>query len=231
MNDLPHCAPEDVGMSSERLKSALEAATRVRFQRNRRGSAAPAPVVPPPACFLPSSGAAAPGAAPTQRLRLTITVCPSSTDLTSAPLQSYVDDGSKPSSHVAVARCGKVIYDDCYGYMDLESKTPIRDDAIYRLASMTKPITCVAAMICYERGCFQLDDPLSKYCPEWASTQVILPSFLKYHVILLLIECNFLPGAGGRRRGQPRARGPGHPDYDQAPFYAHRGCEILHLKR
>jgi CubicO group peptidase (beta-lactamase class C family) len=115
MRDLPHAAPEEVGVSSERLTAALRAATR-----------------------------------------------------------GYVDDGSKPSSHVAVARCGKVIYDDCYGYMDAASKVPIREDTIYRLASMTKPITCVAAMICYERGCFQLDDPLSKYCPEWAATQVLV---------------------------------------------------------
>ena len=52
--------------------------------------------------------------------------------------QGYVDDGSKPSAHVAVARCGKLVYDEVYGYMDVQGKIPLRSDAIYRLASMTK---------------------------------------------------------------------------------------------
>ena len=47
-----------------------------------------------------------------------------------------------------------------YGYADVATKEPLQADGIFRWASMTKPVTCVAAMICYERGCFQLDDPL-----------------------------------------------------------------------
>lgn len=54
------------------------------------------------------------------------------------PAKRYVDDGSKPSAHVAVARCGKLVYNEVYGYMDVEGRVPLRSDAIYRLASMTK---------------------------------------------------------------------------------------------
>ena len=54
------------------------------------------------------------------------------------PAKRYVDDGSKPSAHVAVARCGKLVYNEVYGYMDVECRVPLRSDAIYRLASMTK---------------------------------------------------------------------------------------------
>lgn len=60
-----------------------------------------------------------------------------------------------------------------FGYMDLESKTPLRDDAIYRMYSNTKIVTSVAAMMLLERGAYSLDDPLEKYLPEFADMQVL----------------------------------------------------------
>lgn len=163
MRDLQHAAPEDVGVSSTRLRTALEAVTRVSAVH---------------------AVSRATKRVHNEKLEMQFSLQWCDASRRQAPvllshdagggIQGYVDDGSKPSGRVAVARCGKVIYDDSYGYMDVESQTVLRDDAIYRLASMTKPITCVAAMICYERGCFQLDDPLSKFCPEWAQTQVLV---------------------------------------------------------
>jgi len=86
----------------------------------------------------------------------------------------HVDSGSMPNCQVMVSRCGKVVFFDTYGHADVEAGTPLRDDAIFRLASMTKPVTCVAAMICYERGCFQMGDALASYLPEWKDTQVLI---------------------------------------------------------
>lgn len=60
-----------------------------------------------------------------------------------------------------------------FGYMDLESKTPLRDDAIYRMYSNTKIVTSVAAMMLLERGVYSLDDPLENYLPEFANMQVL----------------------------------------------------------
>eukprot|EP00666_Eupelagonemidae_sp_cell4sb_P002168 gene2168-16917_t len=50
-----------------------------------------------------------------------------------------------------------------FGWADVAAKKPIRDDSIVRLFSMTKPITCAAAMMCYERGCFQMEEPVEIY--------------------------------------------------------------------
>jgi len=60
-----------------------------------------------------------------------------------------------------------------FGYMDLDSRTPLRDDAIYRMYSNTKIVTSVAAMMLLERGTYQLDDPLENYLPEFANMQVL----------------------------------------------------------
>ena len=62
-----------------------------------------------------------------------------------------------------------------FGYMDLESRTPLRDDAIYRMYSNTKIVTSVAAMMLLERGTYSLDDPLEKHLPEFANMQVLTP--------------------------------------------------------
>lgn len=88
--------------------------------------------------------------------------------------RQHVDAGSLAHSSVLVSRCGLVVLEDVHGCSDVESKIPLRADAIFRLMSMTKPITACAAMICYEAGYFQLDDPLSDTLPEWAETKVFI---------------------------------------------------------
>ena len=71
-----------------------------------------------------------------------------------------------------IHRRGKCAYFNCVGQMDVEADRPILDDTIFRIYSMTKPITAVAAMICYEEGHFQIDDPIAKFLPEFSEMHV-----------------------------------------------------------
>ena len=73
---------------------------------------------------------------------------------------------------IAVARHGHLAYQKSFGLMDIERNKPTRDDTIYRIYSMTKPITSVALMTLYEQGYFQLNDPVSRYVPSWKNHRV-----------------------------------------------------------
>ncbi|WP_223651505.1 serine hydrolase domain-containing protein [Hymenobacter psoromatis] len=88
-------------------------------------------------------------------------------------LQGYVDDGRLPGVIALVARDGKVVYRKALGYADAAAKTPLRPDAIERIASQTKAITSVGLMELYDQGKFQLDDPIAKYLPAFAHPQVL----------------------------------------------------------
>ena len=72
-----------------------------------------------------------------------------------------------------IARNGKIVYDKAYGYNDVDTKVPLDKNGIFRIASQTKAITSVAAMILWEEGKFSLDDPVSKYIPGFANEQVL----------------------------------------------------------
>jgi CubicO group peptidase (beta-lactamase class C family) len=67
-----------------------------------------------------------------------------------------------------------VLLRDTYGSQNVESGTPLADNALFRVYSMTKPLTCIAGMICYERGFFAMDDPVGLHLPEFASMSVIV---------------------------------------------------------
>jgi CubicO group peptidase (beta-lactamase class C family) len=71
-----------------------------------------------------------------------------------------------------VARRGKLVHLATAGHSDLEANKPLKNDAIFRIYSMTKPITTVAAMMLYEEGKFQIDDPVAMYLPEFKDVQV-----------------------------------------------------------
>ncbi len=88
-------------------------------------------------------------------------------------MQSYVDCGKITGLSTLLARKGKVIHFDQVGVMDRKSAVPLGDDAIFRIYSMTKSITCTALMILYEKGRFQLDDPVSKYLPAFERMKVL----------------------------------------------------------
>ena len=72
-----------------------------------------------------------------------------------------------------IARKGKIVFYKAYGYNDLDTKAPLDKNGIFRIASQTKAITTVAAMILWEEGKFSLDDPVSKFIPSFAKEQVL----------------------------------------------------------
>ncbi len=87
-------------------------------------------------------------------------------------VDGYVQDGKMPGVICMVARDGKLIYRSLHGNMDDEAEKPMRPDTIFRIFSMTKPIASVALMQLYEEGRFQLDDPASRYIPEFSDLRV-----------------------------------------------------------
>ncbi len=93
-------------------------------------------------------------------------------ELIGAHLHKYVDDERLPGTHVLVSRGGKVAYVDRYGWRDCERDLPVTTDTIYRIYSMTKPVTSIAAMQLYEQGLFQLNDPISRWLPAFSDTRV-----------------------------------------------------------
>ena len=86
--------------------------------------------------------------------------------------RAYVDDGRLPGFQVMVSRRGRVAHLSSYGMADKEAGRPIEADTIFRIYSMTKPITSVAAMMLWEQGAFELTDPISKWLPEFAEPTV-----------------------------------------------------------
>lgn len=79
-----------------------------------------------------------------------------------------------PGAVALVARNGKIAYHKSFGYADLETAKPMHNDAIFRIASMSKAITTTGVMLLYERGLFKLNDPISKYIPEFKNPQVLV---------------------------------------------------------
>jgi len=86
--------------------------------------------------------------------------------------ENYIDAGRISGALTLVARRGEVAHFSALGLMDAERNRPTELDTIYRIYSMTKPITAVAMLLLYEEGKFQLSDPLSDYLPEWADTEI-----------------------------------------------------------
>ncbi|WP_088102969.1 serine hydrolase domain-containing protein [Halalkalibacter urbisdiaboli] len=86
-------------------------------------------------------------------------------------LRSFVEKGPAGNS-LAVMHQGKTVFEDYVGYADKESQLPIGKDTIFRIYSMTKVVTCTAALMLYERGLFLLNDPLEAYLPEFKDPHV-----------------------------------------------------------
>src|SRR5271165_6789423 len=107
-------------------------------------------------------------------------LAPKNTGLSTARLEritehlerNYIAPGKIAGCQVAAARHGHLAYFRSLGNMDRERARPMADDAIFRIYSMTKPITSVALMSLYERGYFQLNDPVHRFIPEWRDQRV-----------------------------------------------------------
>ncbi len=109
------------------------------------------------------------------------TVSPESVGLSSARLkrvdqvmQKYVDQGKLPGVLSLVARRGQIAHLSKVGWMDVAAQKPIAFDTLFRIYSMTKPITSVAVMMLYEEGHFFLSDPVAKYIPEFEDVKVLV---------------------------------------------------------
>lgn len=87
-------------------------------------------------------------------------------------LKHFVDHGPAGCA-CSVSLEGEQMYENYVGYADLESKKPIVKDSIYRLYSMSKVVTCTAALMLYERGLYALNDPLEEYLPEFKDMNVL----------------------------------------------------------
>src|ERR1700761_8618838 len=90
-------------------------------------------------------------------------------------IEALIDAGNYAGISVTIARHGKLVKSAHYGFQSLDSKEPLREDAIYRIASMTKPIIAVAMLLLYEEGKWQLDDHVTKFIPEFADLKVMRP--------------------------------------------------------
>ncbi len=87
-------------------------------------------------------------------------------------MDGYVASGKLPGMLTLVMRRGEIAWLRACGMADVERGEPMREDTIFRIYSMTKPLTSVAAMMLYERGLFQLDDPISRFLPAFAGQRV-----------------------------------------------------------
>jgi len=90
-----------------------------------------------------------------------------------AAMAQAVTDGRVAGMTTLLARHGKVVAFNTYGQASLADQRPMEKDAIFRIYSMTKPVTGVALMILFEEGRWRLDDPVSKYVPELADLKVM----------------------------------------------------------
>ena len=91
-----------------------------------------------------------------------------------ANLQAHIDAGHIAGAVGAVVRDGQLVYMEALGLADIEANRPMPEDAIFRLYSMARSITSLGAMILWEEGKFQLDDPISQYLPQFAEQRVFV---------------------------------------------------------
>jgi CubicO group peptidase (beta-lactamase class C family) len=89
-----------------------------------------------------------------------------------AHFHRYVEDGKLPGWSLLVSRRGRIAHLTTSGQRDLEAALPVEADTLFRIYSMTKPITSVAAMMLFEEGAFELTDPISTWLPAFAGTRV-----------------------------------------------------------
>ena len=93
-------------------------------------------------------------------------------ELLNDTMHSFVDNNNISAIQTAILKNGKLIHFDSYGNSDISEKSTLKNDDIFRIASMTKPIVSIGLMMLYEEGKFELDDPVYKYIPEFKNLSV-----------------------------------------------------------
>ena len=91
-------------------------------------------------------------------------------------LQEHIDEGDIAGVVAAVSRDGKVVYFESLGLMDIASDKPMQKDTLFRTYSMTRQVTTIAALILYDQGKFEMNDPIQLYLPEFKDQTVLLSS-------------------------------------------------------
>jgi CubicO group peptidase (beta-lactamase class C family) len=94
-------------------------------------------------------------------------------DAVKGRMQSFIDSGEIAGAVTVIGRAGGVLSYEAVGFQDLESRTPMAKESLFRIASMTKPITSLAIMMLVEQHKVQLDDPVAKYLPEFLGQQMV----------------------------------------------------------
>jgi CubicO group peptidase (beta-lactamase class C family) len=89
-------------------------------------------------------------------------------------MEKYINEGKMPGMVTLILRHGKVVYNEAFGMMDLEAGKKMTKESMFRVASMSKAITSTAVMMLYEQGYFLLEDPVSKYIPEFKNPKVLV---------------------------------------------------------
>jgi CubicO group peptidase (beta-lactamase class C family) len=92
--------------------------------------------------------------------------------LATKKMQEYIDNGKLAGISALISKNGETVYRENFGYANLNQKKPMDDSTIFRIFSMTKPVTAVALMTLFDEGKFQLDDKVSKYIPEFKGAMV-----------------------------------------------------------
>jgi CubicO group peptidase (beta-lactamase class C family) len=101
---------------------------------------------------------------------------PERLDRIDSVIGDYIENGKIPGMVAMIIRYGKVGYFRSFGMKDIASKTEMTNDAVFRIASMSKAITSVALMTLYEKGNFLLTDPVSKFIPEFKNPKIVIKS-------------------------------------------------------
>src|SRR5678816_2505956 len=91
--------------------------------------------------------------------------------------QKYLDTGKLPCALTLVERNGQIAHSSALGLMDVERNRPLQQDTIFRIYSMTKPLTSLALMMLVEEGRVSLDDPVHRYIPQWRDLGVYAVSY------------------------------------------------------
>ena len=113
-----------------------------------------------------------------------------------AMAERYVSDGNYSGLVTLVARKGKIVHLKAHGNYGVDNDKPMETDTLFRIYSMTKPITAIAAMMLYEEGKFHMNDPVSKYLPEFTDQKILVDGQLLTPKAPMLMRQLFMHTAG-----------------------------------
>lgn len=146
-------------------------------------------------------------------------------NLITQSMQRYVDAGQLAGAMTMVARHGKVVYFETVGNKSVDDKRPLAKDDLFRIYSMSKPITAAAVMQLYEQGKFQLTDPVSKFVPELKDVQVLQPDGTLAPVAAEMTMQQLLTHTTGLSYGFDAAGDPVDKQYADAKLWASKDLD------